>query len=645
MRELMGRYPDAGAFGKANLRGFGAKNPSFISNFIDKNSRTQLDRGSVRGEVGKSSWYFLHKVPISRVNARTHGEVTPSGKEDLSLPIVVGAKWNVLDGRHRVMLAKSKGVGELPAYVPAELLYQMLMSRKSAAVVYIDDAWVDKMRKDFLALLKNIPKVKDYKTGIRLKDAINLWSKRFKDLFFDEYLNKSLKYDQTLSDRDRKSYDRMLRSIGWDLYIELGSMPLDRADDYYSEGARFAQFEMKARLWSNRVKKKARKFWKEVRYIVQHYEKIKLRSPDDPDKIEVKMHDTYQTVIEGFKLVIRGYEPDFEPYVEGLERVKAALKVYRQRISQVAPILKKHQLPMVIDFHAGTGKGGEYRNDHIMISGTLGVGSDSTRSVVKTMAHEMGHHIIHIISNEAEKFWSKLIYGDLGNLDLREVVAQWPGDKWAYEYVDYLAPKDPILALQIDTVWQGYDPGGGSRPLDKKESFQALIDKGITTVAVPKNPITAYASLNPAEAFCEVLGMLVAYGPRAVLPKVRKWLNIILPGEIKLANQVAARWAADRIRAYKVMSLVGGKLVSGANSRLSFPARKGTTIRMPGNGLYMSPNKQYVLTYYSGLADNEVLLTLEFSKGDIKWGNLTDREAEVAASPVKIIDIEPLDDD
>jgi len=110
------------------------------------------------------------------------------------------------------------------------------------------------------------------------------------------------------------------------------------------------------------------------------------------------------------------------------------------------------------------------------------------------------------------------------------------------------------------------------------------------------------------------------------------------------AERVAARYAADKIRAYKVMSLQDGKLVSGANSRLGFPARKGATIRMPGNGVYMSPNKRYVLDYYSGLADNEVLLTLEFNRGDIKWGNLTDREAEVAASPVKILDIEPLDD-
>lgn len=126
-KKLMAKYPNAEAFGQANLKGFGGKDPSWIASFIDKNSRTHLDRKNVRSEVSRSNWYFLHKIPVSMANARTHGEVEPSGKEDLSVPIVVDARGNVLDGRHRVMLAKSKGVGELPAYIPAEMLYKMLM--------------------------------------------------------------------------------------------------------------------------------------------------------------------------------------------------------------------------------------------------------------------------------------------------------------------------------------------------------------------------------------------------------------------------------------------------------------------------------------------------------------------------------------
>lgn len=95
---------------------------------------------------------------------------------------------------------------------------------------------------------------------------------------------------------------------------------------------------------------------------------------------------------------------------------------------------------------------------------------------------------------------------------------------------------------------------------------------------------------------------------------------------------------------YKVMRVQGGRLVSGADSRQAFPMRKGAVIRMSGLGVYLSPNKQYVLDYYSGLADDEVLLSLEFFDSDITWGNLTDRESEVAVRQARIIGIKHLED-
>ena len=96
--------------------------------------------------------------------------------------------------------------------------------------------------------------------------------------------------------------------------------------------------------------------------------------------------------------------------------------------------------------------------------------------------------------------------------------------------------------------------------------------------------------------------------------------------------------------AYKVMRYENGMIIAGANSRLTFKAEIGKTISMPGNGIYMSPNKEYVLNYYSGLADNEVLITFEFDINDITLGNLTDRESEVAVKQAKIINVEPLED-
>ena len=93
---------------------------------------------------------------------------------------------------------------------------------------------------------------------------------------------------------------------------------------------------------------------------------------------------------------------------------------------------------------------------------------------------------------------------------------------------------------------------------------------------------------------------------------------------------------------YKVMRVDGGRLRSGADSRQTFPLKRGTVLRMPGLGLYLAPARQYVLDHYSGLADEEVLLTLEFDPSKLTSGNLSDREPELSVREATIVGYEVL---
>lgn len=93
---------------------------------------------------------------------------------------------------------------------------------------------------------------------------------------------------------------------------------------------------------------------------------------------------------------------------------------------------------------------------------------------------------------------------------------------------------------------------------------------------------------------------------------------------------------------YKVMAIENGKVVAGANNRIVLDIKKGDTMRMPGNGIYMSLDRDYVLDYYSGLAEEEILVTFEFDPNDIIFGNITDRETEFTVPSAKVIDIEYL---
>lgn len=100
---------------------------------------------------------------------------------------------------------------------------------------------------------------------------------------------------------------------------------------------------------------------------------------------------------------------------------------------------------------------------------------------------------------------------------------------------------------------------------------------------------------------------------------------------------------SNKMIGYKVMRYEDGKLISGANSRIRFKPEIGKTITMPENGVFLSPKKQYVIDYYSGLSDQEALLTFEFDVDDIISGNLEDREPELGVRRVKLVDIEVLE--
>lgn len=81
---------------------------------------------------------------------------------------------------------------------------------------------------------------------------------------------------------------------------------------------------------------------------------------------------------------------------------------------------------------------------------------------------------------------------------------------------------------------------------------------------------------------------------------------------------------------YKVMAYNEGNIISGADNRQKFNLSVGSEISMTGNGIYLGTNKDYVMNYYAGLADEEVLLEVTFKKSDIITGSLTDREPEIS---------------
>lgn len=402
------------------------------------------------------------------------------------------------------------------------------------ANVQINPAFMGKLRKDFLALIKNIPLVKTYSDLQVFNDAARTFRVRLEDWFFRRFLDQAVKYDLGLSDEDKNWLNTYVRSAGGEfIHTFLGMPSRDSSDGWHKEEYFVSQFVKEAPKWKVRVQTKGQVFWKAMKEAFERIEHKDGFSIDIPTKRVVEL--------EGFKVKLVGYEPDrldskgnphynTEWAPEALEKLRRGLRVYRANATKVLPWLIRHQLPLVVNFETTLDQGGQYERDHIEIFASSLTSSKQIEWATHMLAHEMAHHLFRNLDRAAQEFWETAISGDYKELDIRELLASWPAEKklWTHQMAEYLAKSDPILGLQVDTLVHAR----ATSSLEQREDFEALLASGKKTLRVPATPITGYANKNTEEAFCEAVAMLVAYGRNAVHEKIRHLLSITLAGKI-----------------------------------------------------------------------------------------------------------------
>ncbi len=401
------------------------------------------------------------------------------------------------------------------------VLTRFAASQVEAKIVPINEKWVDKMREDFLVLIKNLPRVVDFETATTLRGLFIKYREQFYDFFFNKFLNP---------DREDGRRFQGLVDPAWSFYSEL-SFPLDNPTEYRTEEARYAEFEQVRKAWEQRLRSKAQKFWKSVRdYIGYTQEK----------EIGVKVPNVDRLVLEGFQVEILGYDPEEGSWQnEALSKFKEGLRIYRKRAAQIVPWVLKKQLPLKLDFNGKLKDGGRYEGSHVWIS-LMGIVNEPPEWGAHVLAHEMGHHWFKSLSGSAKKFWDAAISNDYGKLDLVKLLDQWPDTlRYTHSFFFHMQDRDPILALQVDTL-------NRDENMNERQDFVEALGKG-RELFVPKNPITGYAGKNAEEAFCEAIGRLVGYGPATVLPVIKHWLNIVIPGEVRLASVVTSAVVPNKI--------------------------------------------------------------------------------------------------
>lgn len=471
----------------------------------------------------------------------------------------------------------------------------------TAATVTVDRAHVGALRKDVLMIARAADNVDSLEDIEQVTQAIHSWRKQWETLAYTlrQDLEGRLRqadrpYDPTYNANppnkaDAENYLNRALAPMWDFDTELGRNPrtdgllkdaygnpwkppkeafeetvrfyLDngyaasreeavrKAKQYHdlrplstrdeAEAASVARWKAEAVKWTRRLREKARKAWETLNGYVDWLES--WRGGKHP--LEVVHPEEEVVPLAGFRVIFRGFAES--TYKNELESVRVGMERYRKAAAARAPLLLKMTPPIFIEWTFEPTSSGSaaayYTNNQVNI--TPWVISKDIDRFVKTMAHEVGHHLFRVyLAKDAKDAWAQFIRNDYRDLDLREALAVM--DKVGAKSIidESLMREDPILHIQLSTLMN--DPGY-SRVADwlLASGIRKYLDAGENPIIrVPTNPITGYAGKNSEEAFCEALGNLVGYGPKAVPDAVLKMLRSVLGDGVRIASSVAAAW-------------------------------------------------------------------------------------------------------
>lgn len=417
---------------------------------------------------------------------------------------------------------------------------------------------VQQFRKEFLVLMSNIKKLKDYDQVEYWRKAVIRWSELFEELMGQAKADiKGRLIAQIYKSEGEKKVNEKeanylldhMKPI-WNFEFEFRSVPgvsfsfVQKYEPWQTKEDLFCSFKDDVKKWESRVRNKARRAWKWLDDFVKWTMQSGLYGGGG-DPVTLNTREISNIDMYGFSVQVLGITGrEFEK--ELLHNFKRGIKIFKTRASKMFPQMIRRKMPIVLNFDSGRESfAGRYYDDRIELS-VWGMSKRDPRKVAQIIAHEIGHRIWRKLSNVATKEWRHFIHGLEVRIDLRDVLKK-AGSKGNLVFDKKLAREDPILFLQIGGL--AWDSRYGLETLDDIKKY---LDKGNDPIVrVSSKPITAYASKNPEESFCEALGMLVAYGPRTVLPKVRSFLKRMLP-RLRIENR------ADEICKLKNL-LVEGK--------------------------------------------------------------------------------------
>ena len=481
---------------------------------------------------------------------------------------------------------------------PTRVAARSLQARKDP----LDEKHVQKLRKEFLMLLRNADKAKtfDLKTAEKYRMSVLRWTEMFET--YMGQIRRDLK-DRTYAYKreDKKDAAKWAEwyldnsKPLWDFQYELRhihAVPGLRSRPHGTSGTFEEPSALRARLieswiknqratpqeaeqeidsylyqnptwtrkeaeedavkrwaeetrkWATRVRRKARAAWKYLDALVDWTERTGWYSGQG-EPVEMITTIDERVNLEGFPMIFRGFD-DASSFVSShLEAFKASLKKYKQRAQKVLPLLLKTQRPFVVNWSWARTSGmaaATYERDRIEIN-PWGLGED-VDATVRLLAHEQAHHLYELLGRDVQNAWGRMVRGDHKDLDLRKVLKMLRSVGAATIMDNKIARKDPILYLQLETLLHDYRYK--SRDLFSTDRIEEYLSEGgDPVVKVPSSPISGYAGKNENESFAEAVGHLVAYGPNRLPDQVLGWMKLMLPSVKFAAQHTAERFGPN----------------------------------------------------------------------------------------------------
>lgn len=111
--------------------GYGFKRSSHVFSIMNANTKGRLADDVSSSIAAESDWWILSDVPVSKIkNTHSSSMRKDIGNINMQAPLILGANMQIIDGRHRHLVAQQSGIKSLKAWIPAEVFYYLKVKNK-----------------------------------------------------------------------------------------------------------------------------------------------------------------------------------------------------------------------------------------------------------------------------------------------------------------------------------------------------------------------------------------------------------------------------------------------------------------------------------------------------------------------------------